>query len=131
MGELDVHSRTFRLASAACPYPFHFRSAADEAVELQLDAYPLGVRSDTIYPTLETALEPGDRLVFCSDGLIEAANAQEEIFGFERTAETIAQGCRQGLSAEMLIEHVIGVIKDFAGDVPQEDDMTCMVVRVE
>jgi len=35
--------------------------------------------------------EPGDYVVFCSDGIIEAANAQEGIFGFERTAEIIRQ----------------------------------------
>ena len=39
-------------------------------------------------------LEPGDRIVLASDGIIEAGNESGEIFGFERTAAAIEQGCR-------------------------------------
>ena len=99
--------------------------------ELQVDAYPLGVRADTVYSTIKVQLEPGDRIVFYSDGIAEAASGQEEIFGFEQTAETIRQGCAEGLSAEALIDRLIGVVKDFAGDAPQGDDMTIVVLKVE
>ena len=67
----------------------------------------------------------------CSDGIIEAANTEEDIFGFEQTAETIRAGCAEGLSAEALIDRLVGVVQDFAGDEPQGDDMTCVVLRVE
>ena len=76
-------------------------------------------------------LESGDYIVFCSDGIAEAANAQEQIFDFERTAETIRQACAENLSAEALIDRLIGAVKDFAGDAPQGDDMTIVVLRVE
>ena len=131
MGELHIADRTFRLANAACPYPFHFRAATGDVVELQVDAYPLGVRSGNAYGAIEVALEPGDCVVFCSDGIVEAADAQVESFGFERAAETIRQGCREGLSAAMLIERLHGAVRDFTGDVSQEDDMTYMVLRLE
>jgi len=75
--------------------------------------------------------ETGDRIVFCSDGIAEAANAQEELFGFERTAETIHQGCAEGVSAEALIDRLIGAVQDFAGDATQGDDMTVVVLKVE
>ena len=70
-------------------------------------------------------------MVFCSDGIIEAANADEDIFGFEQTAEVIRAGCAEGLSAEGLIDRLIGAVQEFAGDTPQGDDMTCVVLRVE
>ncbi len=73
----------------------------------------------------------GDYVVFCSDGISEAVNGQEEIFGFERTIETIRAGCAEGLSAEVLIDRLIGTVRDFAGDEPQGDDMTCVVLWVE
>ena len=57
--------------------------------------------------------------------------AQEEIFGFERTAETIRQACAEDLSAEALIDRLIGAVKDFAGEMPQGDDMTVVVLKVE
>ena len=131
MGELDIADRRFRLANAACPYPFHFRAATGEVEEMQVDAYPLGVRDGTVYTVTETTLELGDGVVFCSDGIIEAENAGEEMFGFERTAETIRQGCREDLSAEALIDHLIGAVKAFAGETPQGDDMTVVVLKVE
>jgi len=131
MGELNTADHSFRIANSGCPYPFHFRALTGEVEELQVDAYPLGVRSETAYTALETALATGDYVVFCSDGIIEAMNADEAIFGFEQTAETIRTGCAEGLSAEALIDRLIGVVQGFAGDTPQGDDMTCVVLRVE
>lgn len=47
-------------------------------------ALPLGVVSGAIYETTEFRLEPGSRLTFYSDGVIEAQNQKGELFGFER-----------------------------------------------
>ena len=130
MGELDTETRTFHLANGGCPYPYHFQASTGEISELQLDAYPLAIRSDSEYETMDIQLNAGDRIIFCSDGIIEAENAGEEMFGFERTAETIRQGCREDLSAEALIDHLIGAVKAFAGETPQGDDMTVVVLKV-
>ena len=131
MGELDLSTYIFRLANCGCPYPYHYKAASNEITELQMDAYPLGIRLDTEYQVMEIQLAPGDYIVFCSDGIIEATNSGGEIFGFEQTAETIRQGCQEGLAAEDLIERVVDTLKDFTGDKPQEDDMTWVVARVE
>ena len=100
-------------------------------MELEVGAYPLGVRSNTEYEVLETQLHPGDRIVFCSDGIIEADTASGEQFGFEQTAETIRQACVEGLSAEATIDRLLEAVSEFKGNAPQSDDMTCVVVRVE
>ena len=76
-------------------------------------------------------LAPGDCVVFCSDGIVEAGNAAGEIFGFERTADTIRKGCQEGLSAEGLLERIVGEVKVFTCSESQADDMTCVVLRVE
>ena len=130
VGELDLAQRRLRLTNAACPYPFHFRAATGAVEELQVEAYPLGIQPETTFETLERTLEKGDYLVFCSDGIIEAANGQEEIFGFEQTTESIRQGCADNLSAAALIDRLFTAVQDFSGDVPQGDDMTCVVLRV-
>ena len=130
MGEFNLVSRTLRLSNCGCPYPFHYQAATQEVVELQMYAYPLGIRADATYEAIEVQLEPGDRVVFCSDGIVEAANPQREMFTFEQTAEVIRQGCEQGLAAEALLEHLFGRVKAFTGTAEQGDDMTVVVVQV-
>jgi serine phosphatase RsbU (regulator of sigma subunit) len=68
---------------------------------------PLEVRSDTAYSAIEVQLAPGDRVVFCSDGIIEAVDPAGEQLGYERTAAVIRAGCGEGLSAEMLLERIL------------------------
>ena len=131
MGELDMTTRTMRLANGGCPYPYHYRAATGEMTELEVHAFPLGVRAGATYPVVEAALVPGDYIVFCSDGIIEVANPAGDIFGFEQTAATIRAGCAEGLCAEALIDRLVGAVQAFAGDEPQHDDMTVVVLRVE
>ena len=131
MGELDTSTKKFRLSNGGCPYPYHYQAATGEITELQVDAYPLGVRAETIYRVIETQLEPGDRIVFCSDGIIEAENSDGEIFGFEQTAETIRNGCTKDLSAPQLLDYLINEVKTFTGETPQGDDQTVVVLAVE
>jgi len=131
MGELEPSTGIFRFANAGCPYPYHYRASTGEVEELQADAYPLGISADAIYSMREMSLAPGDRIVFCSDGIAEATNEREEMFGFEQTAATIRQGCTDGLSAEALIDRLIDKAKSFAGATPQGDDMTAVVLRVK
>ena len=130
MAELNPVTRTIRMSNCGCPYPYHYKAASNEVVELQVDAYPLGIRPNATYEAIETQLEPGDRVVFCSDGIAEAANPQEELFTFEQTAEVIRQGCQEGLSAEALLEHLFGQVKAFTGEAEQGDDMTVVVLQV-
>ena len=131
MGELDTDTKRFRLSNGGCPYPYHFKAVSGEIKELQVDGYPLGVRAESSYPVIEAQLESGDRIVLCSDGIIEAENSEEEMFGFERTAETIREGCSQDLSAPQLLDYLIDEVKTFTGDTPQGDDQTIVVLQVE
>ena len=131
MGELDLSTCMLSLSDSGCPYPYHYRASTGDVVELQVDAYPLGVRPDTEYPVIQAQLEAGDRVVFCSDGVMEAVNAAGEQFGYERTAGVIRRACAEGLSAEATIDRILSEVNAFRENAPQADDMTCVVVRVE
>lgn len=98
---------------------------------MRLYGAPLGVRADTAYSVQELQLAEGDYLILHSDGFYEAANAEEELFGFDRMIAVLLQGCAEGLSPEELISRLIGEVKAFTGEAAQSDDITCVVVRVE
>jgi hypothetical protein len=85
------------LANAGNPAPY--RNGEEIAVEPGL---PLGMLAVSAYAETRYRLAPGDRLTFVSDGVVEAKNAQGDLYGFERTqaisgqsAYTIAQAAAQ------------------------------------
>jgi hypothetical protein len=77
-------------------------------------ALPLGVQSGAKYETVAFNLPIGGRLTFYSDGIVEAQNAQGEMFGFER-------------SGEMSMQPVSAIVKA-AKEFGQQDDMTVVVI---
>ena len=128
LAEIDLATRTVRYCNGGLPYPYHLHDG--EVSELQVDTYPLGVRSDTEYEVIERQLAEGDYLVFCSDGIAEAERAQGEQFGYSRTSEAVKSALEEGLTAEGVIDHLLSAVDEFRGDADQTDDMTCVVVRV-
>jgi sigma-B regulation protein RsbU (phosphoserine phosphatase) len=131
MGELDTNSRRLRVVNGGCPYPYHYAAATGKVEELCLDAFPLGLRPESEYGVVEVDLQPGDRLVFCSDGIIEASNGIEEMFGFERTGEAIGRAAGDRVSATDLIERLLGEVDTFRGEEEQHDDQTIIALVVK
>ena len=74
-------------------------------------------------------LAPRDHVVFYTDGIVEAMNKNEEIFGFERLLEVI-QGA-SAMNAEALLKEILDRVNVFVGEAPQHDDLTVIVVSVE
>ena len=99
--------------------------------EVSISALPLGLRKDSEYPVSEIKIATGDRIVFCSDGIIEANNAEGELFGFEKTSDIIKLGCERDLGSQELIDFVFGEVGKHSGDVEQEDDQTIVVLACE
>jgi len=55
---------------------------------------PLGIVAHIEYEQANFQLKPGDRLIFLSDGVVEAANGKGELFGFERTQQVSHEPAR-------------------------------------
>jgi sigma-B regulation protein RsbU (phosphoserine phosphatase) len=68
------------IANAGNPAPY--RNGAEMAVEPGL---PLGLVDESTYAEMHYRLAPNDRLTFVSDGVVEATNAQGDLYGFDRT----------------------------------------------
>ena len=129
LGELDPITRRMRFANGGCPYPYIYRAATNTVEEVSLVAFPLGLRAESMYAMIEVDLDENDLVVFCSDGLIEAADRDGEIFGFERMAEVIRQAGIERISAERALEHFFAEVDAFSGGQAQEDDQTMVVLR--
>lgn len=129
--DITISNRQLQISNSGCPYPCHFRAATRDLVELQTDAYPLGIRPDTDYPVLNVQLQSGDCIILYSDGIPEADNAHMQQLGYERTHDVLRRACLDGLPAQATIDHILKEVAQFKGDVPQSDDMTCVMIRIE
>ena len=128
LGEIDTQSKTVRIANSGCPYPYHYSAEDNTLHEIDVSALPLGLRSDSDYPVTEIEVSHGDRIIFCSDGIIEATNSQGEIFGFDNTADMIKLGCERDLKSQELIDFVFNQVGKHSGGAEQEDDQTIVVL---
>jgi sigma-B regulation protein RsbU (phosphoserine phosphatase) len=80
---------TMTIANAGHLHPYR------DGRELELAAdLPLGVIPNMHYEQATFQLNVGDRLIFLSDGVVEAANAHGELFGFERTQQVSNESAR-------------------------------------
>jgi sigma-B regulation protein RsbU (phosphoserine phosphatase) len=128
---LNSANRTLTLCSAGQTQPIHLSAKTGEAklIETEGDTLPLGILEDANYQETEIQLSPGDRLLFYTDGIVEAMNAQEEIFGFERLIDVVQES--KSLDADSLLKEILTRVNEFAGDASQHDDLTLIVVSVE
>ena len=129
MGVFDNRSKVLNITNGGCPYPYHYDAESETVREIEIDAFPLGVRKETEYSTISLPLESGDRIVFCSDGLIEASNEMGEIYGFDRMRLLVEASCRQDLPNRELIDQLIGEVDLFCDGHEQEDDQTVVVIQ--
>lgn len=127
---VDGKERTLSLCSAGQTQPIHLCAETVQArlVETEGDNFPLGIVEEADYLETRLQLAVGDRVVFYTDGIVEAMNEQGEMFGFERLIEAV-QGA-ESLTADSLLKEVTDRVKTFVGGAPQSDDLTVIVLSV-
>ena len=127
-GVLDRRTGVFRYSSAGHPPPLHFEAKTGRVRDLLAQGFMLGIMPDEVYVEREVALEPGDKLLFYTDGLVEARNEIGELFGTHRLTGCLTEHGREP-SAELL-SHVLTCQRGFSGHTPLTDDVTAAVVEV-
>jgi len=119
----DAGKMVFSNAGHNLPY----RLTNHEVMEIKAAGMPLGLMPDMEYDVHEMIIEPGDDMIFYTDGLVEAHNNDREMFGSQRLKNLFAD-----FSGEdgTLIDRLMQELKDFMGeDQEQEDDITFVGVK--
>jgi sigma-B regulation protein RsbU (phosphoserine phosphatase) len=127
---LNAKERILSLCSAGQTQPIYFSSKTGEAslVQTEGDNFPLGILDEPDYKETRLQLAPGDKIIFYTDGIVEAMNPQEEVFGFERLLEVVQGG--RSMSADSLLKEISDQINTFVRGAAQHDDLTVIVVSV-
>jgi sigma-B regulation protein RsbU (phosphoserine phosphatase) len=127
---LDAKDRSLSLCSAGQTLPVHLSAETGEAILMETtgDTFPLGILDEADYQETTLQLAPGDKVILYTDGIVEAMNKEEEIFGFERLLEVI-QGA-QSVSSESLLKEILGQVNEFTDGADQHDDLTVIAISV-
>lgn len=95
--------------------------------ELAATAVPVGVMQDDAgYQSRELGLTPHDRLVWFTDGLVEAFSPEGEMFGVERLRGLVAQNGNE--TPEQLLGTILAAVVSFVEDETYKDDLTLLVI---
>jgi serine phosphatase RsbU (regulator of sigma subunit) len=121
--------RSLALVNAAQPAPLLVRNGTAELLEGSGDHWPLGIVAEPQYEAFHLHLQPGDVLLFYTDGLIEAFNPAGEMFGFERLQEVVAV-CPAQADPYLVIEQVIAAGTTWINGSLQHDDIAIVAVCV-
>jgi HAMP domain-containing protein len=124
LGLFNLRTGVLRLTNAGHPPTYRVRGA--EVEEVLLPSSPLGGLGHA-YAKAALQLEPGDSVVWLSDGLIEATNAADEPFGYDSVKQVLAG--TEGESALRIRDRLLTAVDRHTAGHPLGDDRTLMVMR--
>jgi PAS domain S-box-containing protein len=125
---LDLDKGSLDLVDCGHTGVVHLRAKTDLCDMVHGDNLPLGIREGEIFDQIAVPFEPGDMLLFYSDGVTEARNAAGELFGVERLAECVR--LNRDLEPEALVEAIRKTVFAFSESDQLSDDLTCVAIKV-
>lgn len=119
----DPHSHEMQISSAGMPGPVHLSSRGCRL--LDLSGIPPGLWPEASYDACSLQLAPGDSVLFCTDGITDAMNLEEEVFGTERLLAVCGRHC--GDCPRELLQAIFSEVEGFSRGRCQHDDMAAAV----
>jgi len=128
-GLLDDKKKTISWALGGHDPAIWFQNESGETKELSSAGVPLGFVPDMTFDQEGPAdLKSGDIIVVGTDGIWEAENADEEMFGKERMVEVIRKNIEK--TSIEICQAVVDAVLEYTTPQPQDDDITILVVKV-
>jgi sigma-B regulation protein RsbU (phosphoserine phosphatase) len=124
----EAGSRRLSISNGGAPYPILVRDGVVQSIRIA--GMPLGLYPDTQYEETTLELQPGDAILFASDGILEAENAELEEFGVDRLSKVLA-GMTPLDSASDIADKIVTATDQHVGQgLHARDDRTLLVLRV-
>src|SRR3954447_17086168 len=117
---------TGRIVMANAGHNLPYIRTDDGVVELRATGMPLGLLPGITYEEVEGVIAPGSNVLLYSDGLVEAHDPNQEMYGFPRLREEMAVDD----AGSELLDRLLDTLHTFTGpDWEQEDDITLVTLR--
>ncbi len=126
LAEYEPAARRLSYVNAGHNAPILRRKNGDME-KLDIGGVPLGIVSSASYETSAKDLQPGDALIFFTDGVVEAFDENGAEFGNERWLAAIR--ALPEATAQESLQFLMTRVDAFVGATRQSDDITCMIFR--
>ncbi len=127
LGILEIKTGKLTAANGGHEYPCLMRAGGQFELLKDKHGLVLGAMEESRYTSYENQMNPGDRIFVYTDGVTEASNENNELFGTDRLLEALnSDPAAQGNG---LMENVSGAISAFTGTAPQFDDITMLAMQ--
>jgi sigma-B regulation protein RsbU (phosphoserine phosphatase) len=127
LAQLSHDHGTVHIVNAGNHPPLLVRAASKDLVTLGAPGLPLGIDPGVPYQATGELLLPGDFLLLHTDGLSDAYDSSQTLFGMERTRRVLLDHAES--TAAELVEHLRLAVSAFLGPTPPYDDVTLLVAR--
>ena len=126
LGLLDVRTGGLTFSNAGHPPPYHLRPTAEPSPLIGGRGKPLGIRETFSYTSATVRLGPREGLFLFTDGITEATDAADELFG-ETRLEAVLRPL-SGASPRAIVDGVLEAVARFEGATPQSDDIATLAL---
>jgi sigma-B regulation protein RsbU (phosphoserine phosphatase) len=125
IGILDVETGLLAYCNASHNPPYRMNSKIEKMTNIH--GIAVGIFADKTYTSDVMQLQPGDTLLLYTDGVTEALNEEEELFGYGRLGAILPTVENQDLKT--IADTILHTLTEFQGTAPQADDITIQVIR--
>jgi len=127
LGLFDTRTGILSFINAGHPPPHMLRMVV-AAVQIESKpGLPLGVRQNAKYPARTLAIQPGDAMFLCSDGVFEALNEKGDLFSIDRLSQELS--ATHSADPVEIVRVIKNAVDKFAGSAPKADDVTALALR--
>ena len=129
--DFDPRTRLLRYANAAHNPPLIWRRLRNVVDRLDAPGLLIGLQPEAHYGCEQIVLEPGDVLLYYTDGVTEASGLNGERFDEQRLVQALQSACRSGIGAQGILDQLYARLDRFVGaDRAPEDDASMVVLKV-
>ena len=126
-GILDLRSGRLAAANAGHEFPVLKKPGGVFEILKEKHAFVIGGLEQTVFKEYELQLEPGTKLFVYTDGVTEATNERDELYGTDRMLEALNR--TPDVPCQKILDQVHRSVDEFVGNAPQFDDLTMLCVE--
>lgn len=126
-GMINGETKTLEYVNAGHNPPYFYRQSESSLSEIPATGIAVGLMEEAAYTSGKLEFQKGDLLVLFTDGITEALNSKQEMYGEERLKEMIRKSSH--LPAKEIVSGILADVSSFGMGMPQYDDISLLVLK--